>query len=55
VSSYGAPSAETLITVSIDSLYWFGYVLFDAALVTSKVYGADWPIETTKTIAQKLL
>lgn len=31
------------------------YVLFDAALVTSKVYGADWPIETTKTIAQKLI
>ncbi len=47
--------AEILRPIGKEKLADELYVLFDAALVTSKVYGADWPIETTKTIAQKLL
>ncbi len=31
------------------------YLLFDAALVSSKVYGDGWPIKTARTIAGKLL
>jgi hypothetical protein len=31
------------------------YVLFDAALVTSKVYKAAWPVKTARKIAEKLL
>ena len=31
------------------------YVLFDGALISSKVYGDVWPIQTTKKIVEKLL
>ncbi len=31
------------------------YVLFDAALIASKVYGEDWPVETARNIAAKLV
>ena len=31
------------------------YLLFDAALISSKVYGDVWPIKTARSIAQKLL
>lgn len=31
------------------------YVLFDAALISSKVYGDLWPIKTTRKIVEKLL
>ena len=31
------------------------YVLFDGALISSKVYGDVWPIKTTKKIVEKLI
>lgn len=31
------------------------YVLFDAALVSSKVYGEVWPVKTTRNIVEKLI
>lgn len=31
------------------------YILFDAALVSSKVFGESWPVKTTKGIVEKLL
>lgn len=31
------------------------YVLFDAALVSSKVYQSSWPVKTARKIAEKLL
>jgi len=31
------------------------YVLFDAALIASKVYGDEWPVVTARNIAAKLL
>ncbi|MBS1511324.1 MAG: TetR/AcrR family transcriptional regulator [Bacteroidetes bacterium] len=31
------------------------YILFDAALVTSKVYNDSWPVKTTRNIAEKLI
>lgn len=31
------------------------YILFDAALVSSKVYGEVWPIKTTRNIVEKLI
>jgi hypothetical protein len=31
------------------------YLLFDAALVSSKVYGDGWPIKTASKMAGKLI
>jgi len=31
------------------------YVLFDAALITGKVYGNEWPVLTVKKIVEKLI
>jgi AcrR family transcriptional regulator len=31
------------------------YILFDAALVSSKVYGELWPVKTTRSIVEKLI
>lgn len=31
------------------------YLLFDAALISSKVYGDVWPIKTARAVAKKLL
>lgn len=31
------------------------YILFDAALVSSKVYGEVWPVKTTRSIVEKLI
>jgi len=31
------------------------YILFDAALVSSKVYGELWPVKTTRNIVEKLV
>lgn len=31
------------------------YLLFDAALISSKVYGDVWPIKTARSVAEKLL
>lgn len=31
------------------------YILFDAALVSSKVYGELWPVKTTRNIVEKLI
>jgi AcrR family transcriptional regulator len=47
--------AEILKPIGKDSLADEMYLLFDGALVTSKVYGDLWPIKTSKKIVEKLL
>ena len=47
--------AEILKPIGEEALADQLYVLFDAAMVTSKVYGDTWSIHTTKEIVEKLL
>jgi AcrR family transcriptional regulator len=47
--------AELLSPMAKESLADEMYLLFDGALITSKVYGDIWPILTSKKIAEKLL
>jgi AcrR family transcriptional regulator len=47
--------AEILRPVKKEALADELYMLFDGALITNKVYGDPWPIQTAKNIAGKLL
>lgn len=46
---------ELLKPIGKEALADEMYLLFDGALITSKVYGDIWPILTTKKIAEKLI
>jgi hypothetical protein len=47
--------AEILKPIDKESLADELYILFDAALISGKVYGDLWPLKTTKKIVEKLL
>jgi AcrR family transcriptional regulator len=47
--------AEILRPVKKEPLADELYMLFDGALITNKVHGDPWPIQTAKNIAEKLL
>lgn len=46
---------ELLKPIGKESLADEMYLLFDGALITSKVYGDIWPVLTSKKIAEKLI
>jgi AcrR family transcriptional regulator len=47
--------ADILRPVEKEQLADQLYMLFDGALITNKVHGGQWPIQTAKSIAEKLL
>ena len=47
--------AEILKPVGKENLADEMYLLFDAALISSKVYGDLWPVKTARRIVEKLL
>lgn len=47
--------AEILKPIDKENLADELYILFDAALISGKVYGDLWPVTTTKKIVEKLL
>lgn len=47
--------AELLTPLGKESMADELYILFDAALVSSKVYGETWPVKTTRSIVEKLI
>lgn len=47
--------AEILEPIHKEDLADELYILFDAALISGKVYGDLWPLKTTKKIVEKLL
>jgi AcrR family transcriptional regulator len=47
--------AEILQPIGKEALADEFYLLFDGALVASKVYGDIWPVRTAKKIAEKLV
>lgn len=47
--------ADTLKPVGKQDLAESLYLLFDGALVASKVHNSSWPVQTAKSVAEKLL
>ena len=47
--------ADILKPIGKEDLAEEIYLQFDAALITTKVYGEVWPIETAKRVVEKLL
>ncbi len=47
--------AEILKPINKEELADELYILFDAALVSGKVYGELWPVKTTRKIVEKLI
>lgn len=47
--------ADLLAPLGKENLANELYILFDAALVSSKVYGEVWPVKTTRNIVEKLI
>ncbi len=47
--------AEILQPIGKQDLAGSLYLLFDGALVASKVHNSSWPVQTAKSVAEKLL